>query len=58
MKFPKDTEWFEYIYGNRYGKDDIYAEYDVIIGPIANDTIYDTWGILSGSLRKNNRRLA
>ena len=51
--FPRDIEWFEYIYANRSGREDSLAEYDVIIGPIANDTIYDTWGITtSGLIRK------
>ncbi len=46
----KDTEWFDYILGNRSGRRDVFSGYDVIIGPIANDTIYDTWGILTSGL--------
>ena len=29
---------------------DALAHYDVLIGPIANDTIYDIWGITTGGL--------
>ena len=43
----KDAEWFDYILGNRSGKKDVFPEYDVIIGPIANDTVYDLWGTLT-----------
>ena len=49
-RFTRDEEWFGYIYANRRGQPDAYAEYDVIIGPIANDTIYDTWGLLTSGL--------
>ncbi len=48
--FSRDLEWFEYIYSNRRGQEDGLAEYDVITGPIANDTIYDTWGITTSGL--------
>lgn len=44
-EFSRDTDWFQYIYHNRRGKDTLAA--DVIIGPIANDTIFDTLGMLS-----------
>ena len=46
-RLSKGIEWFEYIFGNRTGKADAFSGCDVIIGPIANDTIYDTWGILT-----------
>ena len=46
-RFERDQSWFEYIFSNRRVKPDIYAEYDVIIGPIANDTIYETFGIVT-----------
>ena len=48
--FSRDKEWFDYIFNNRHNKEDYLANYDVIIGPIANDTIYDTWGILTSGL--------
>lgn len=52
-RLERTAEWFEYIYGNRRGRADRLPEADVIIGPIANDTIYDTMGIItSGFLDK------
>ena len=49
-EFSRNEEWFEYIYNNRRFKDGL--DHDVIIGPIANDTIYDTFGILTSGLVK------
>jgi hypothetical protein len=51
-EFFRSEEWFQYIYGNRNGKQD-QLEADVVIGPIANDTLYNTLGITtSGFLEK------
>ncbi len=44
-RFERSREWFDYIFHNRRAQDTIEA--DVIIGPIANDTIFDTMGIIS-----------
>ena len=44
-RFTRSIEWFNYIFHNRRVEDTIDA--DVIIGPIANDTIFDTMGIIS-----------
>ena len=53
LRFSRDEDWFTYIFRNRAGYGDSHPEADVIIGPIANDTIYDTLGILtSGFLSK------
>lgn len=53
--FTRSAEWFSYIYANRTGGADSLAEYDVIAGPIANDTLYDTWGIItSGMIAKED----
>ena len=46
----RDLAWFEYIMDNRAGKRDAFPEADIILGPIANDTIYNTFGILSSGL--------
>lgn len=54
----RDAEWFDYVYANRLGQADSLAEYDVIIGPIANDTIYDTWGIMTSGLISRENALA
>lgn len=47
-RLSRDAEWFDYIYRNRRAQDTIEA--DVVIGPIANDTIFDTLGVLSSGL--------
>ncbi len=44
-RFLRDEDWFRYIFENRRVKDGLAA--DVVIGPIANDTIFDTFGIIS-----------
>lgn len=44
-RFRRDEDWFRYIFNNRRFKDNLDA--DVVIGPIANDTIFDTFGIIS-----------
>ena len=49
-RFDRDTDWFRYIFNNRRLQDGIEA--DVIIGPIANDTIFDTLGIISSGFLK------
>lgn len=46
-RFTRDEEWFSYIFDNRAGREDRLKEYDVIVGPIANDTLYDTWGVIT-----------
>ena len=52
LVFDRNEDWFDYIYDNRHFKKDAHAE-DVIIGPIANDTLYDVLGITtSGILNK------
>ena len=54
LRFERDPSWFDYIYSNRNNLPDLYPDADVIIGPIANDTIYDTMGIFtSGFLSKD-----
>ena len=46
-RFERDEEWFRYVFSNRRSMPDALDEYDVIIGPIANDTIYNTLGIMT-----------
>lgn len=55
--FARDKEWFEYIYDNRNGKDDRLGIFDVIIGPIANDTIYDLFGITTSGYLSSGQSL-
>lgn len=49
-RFERDEEWFDYIANNRVGNTDKYADTDIVIGPIANDTLYDTYGIIFSGL--------
>ena len=53
--FHRNEEWYRYIFDNRRGKDQMMA--DVVIGPIANDTIYDTLGIISSGFLKAEESL-
>ena len=57
-RLTRNEEWFEYIYDNRSGYPDSKKENDVIIGPIANDTLYDTWGIITSGLLKRDIALS
>ena len=45
-RFERDPEWFRYVFSNRRSMPDELSEYDLIIGPIANDTIFETLGII------------
>ncbi|MBQ7187578.1 MAG: DUF3990 domain-containing protein [Ruminococcus sp.] len=54
--FSRDIDWFMYIFNNRRGCDSLSA--DVIKGPIANDTIFDTLGIISSGFLKPEDALA
>jgi hypothetical protein len=53
--FDRNTDWFRYIFQNRRAKDELSS--DVVIGPIANDTIFDTLGILSSGYLKPEEAL-
>ncbi len=46
-ELKRDSDWFEYIFANRRVRPDAFSEYDIIKGPIANDTIFDTFGIIT-----------
>lgn len=54
--FERDLSWFEYIFSNRNRKPDT-LKADVIIGPIANDTIYDTLGITTSGFLNEEQSL-
>lgn len=49
-RFSGDADWFRYIFDNRNMRDGEKA--DVIIGPIANDTIFDTLGVITSGFLK------
>ena len=55
--FDRDESWHDYIFSNRTGSDDEYPDTDVVIGPIANDTLYDTLGVLTSGLLEKDRVL-
>ncbi len=50
--FDISEEWLEYITANRAGLKDSLSGFDVVIGPVANDTLFDTYGILTSGLIK------
>ncbi len=54
-RFSRNLDWFNYIFSNRKAKDTLNA--DIIIGPIANDTIYDTLGVISSGHLKPDEAL-
>lgn len=45
QRFSRGADWFDYIFHNRRAVDPLGV--DVVIGPIANDTLFDTIGIIS-----------
>lgn len=49
-RFERNEDWFHYIFRNRRFRDGLSA--DVVIGPIANDTIFDTLGVISSGFLK------
>ena len=53
----RDGEWYDYIYSNRTGTADLLSDYDVITGPIANDTIYDSLGTTTSGFIKRDQAL-
>ena len=48
--FKRNQQWFDYIYSNRNRMPDLYPDADVIVGPIANDTIFDTMGVITSGM--------
>jgi len=45
LELDRGEAWFDYIFRNRAGQPDTMPEYDVILGPVANDTLYDLMGM-------------
>lgn len=54
-RYTRSLEWFEYIFHNRRAKDGLTA--DVVVGPIANDTIFDTMGMISSGYLTSDEAL-
>ena len=57
LRFTRDQDWLDYILRNRAGYADSCPEADVVIGPIANDTIYDTLGVLTSGVLTREQSL-
>lgn len=57
-QLKRDEEWFHYIFSNRRGEVDLLQAYDVILGPIANDTIYDLAGIITSGFLTDEEALS
>lgn len=55
-RFLRSKEWMSYIFSNRRGRVD-YLDADVVIGPIANDTIFDTLGIINSGFLTDEQAL-
>ena len=48
--YTRSVEWFQYIFHNRRFEDILTS--DAVLGPIANDTIFDTLGIITSGYLK------
>lgn len=57
ITLQRDHKWFEYIFRNRRGYEDRMGDHDVIIGPIANDTLFETYGIITSGLIRDEDAL-
>jgi hypothetical protein len=56
-RFERDPEWFRYVFENRRSFPDELSDMDVIIGPIANDTIFNTMGIITSGYLSDEEAL-
>lgn len=56
--FERNEEWYNYILRNRSGHPDSLVSYDIIIGPIANDTIYNLAGITTSGLLDKEKSIS
>lgn len=57
-RFERGGEWFDYLLANRTRQPDTLENYDVILGPIANDTLYDTFGIITSGFLPRDQALS
>ncbi|WP_024865788.1 DUF3990 domain-containing protein [Butyrivibrio sp. FCS014] len=57
LEFDRDADWFRYVFSNRRSMPDIHAGKDLVIGPIANDTIYNTMGIMTSGFLSDEEAL-
>ena len=54
-RFDRGVDWFRYIFDNRRLRDGLSA--DAVIGPISNDTLFDTLGLFSSGFLKPEEAL-
>ncbi len=47
LRLERDEEWYRIVFSNRAGRGDLTAGADAVVGPIANDTVYDTLGVFT-----------
>lgn len=57
-ELQRDVEWFDYIFRNRNEAVDANSSVDVVIGPIANDTIYDVMGVTTSGFLEREQALS
>ncbi|MBO6140521.1 MAG: DUF3990 domain-containing protein [Ruminococcus sp.] len=57
-RLERNEEWFDCIFSNRNFKPDGLSQFDVITGPVANDTLYDTFGIITSGRLEGSVALA
>lgn len=55
LRLERDEAWFDYIFQNRRLRDG--SDADVVMGPIANDTLFDTLGIVSSGFLSTEEAL-
>ena len=55
--FKRAADWLEYILQNRKGGVDIHGDCDMIMGPIATDTLFETYGIITSGLLTQEQAL-
>jgi hypothetical protein len=56
-RLDRDGDWFSCIFANRSGAPDPLAGFDLILGPIAADTLYDTWGVITSGILQADQAL-
>lgn len=57
-RLSRGAEWFDIIYAYRNGLGDPLSDFDAAIGPVANDTLYDVWGVTTSGLISPGQALA
>lgn len=55
-RFERKADWYDYIYANRHGQPDS-LNCDLVMGPIANDTLFDVLGIITSGLLPKEQSL-